>query len=148
MGTAASPWPTCGFCSTATHSQSGNAVFTAGETDPGAVAEAIRTAIGSELALDVPTVVRTAVTADPLEVVDPAMFLVSFCSTVPSDEVLAGIDLSRYPRECVAVVGDHFHIAHEQGLGYARSPDILVRRVDGVTTGRNRRTVPRLLEVA
>lgn len=143
-----------GYADVATHLRSGNAVFTAGEADPGAVAETIRAAIGSELALDVPTVVRTAgrlrsaVAANPLEVVDPAMFLVLFCSTIPNDEVLAGIDLSRYPRERVAVVEDQFYTAHEQGLRYARLPDLLARRVDGVTTGRNWRTVLRLLEMA
>ena len=143
-----------GHTDVATHLRSGNAVFTAGEADPGAVAETIRTAIGSELALDVPTVVhsagrlRSAVAANPLEVVDPAMFLVLFCSTIPNDEVLAGIDLSRYPRERVAVVEDQFYTAHEQGLGYAGLPALLARRVDGVTTGRDWRTVLRLLEMA
>ncbi|MFD6951632.1 hypothetical protein A6A08_24225 [Nocardiopsis sp. TSRI0078] len=143
-----------GYGDVATYVQSGNAVFTAGERDPAAVAEEVRAAIGTELGLDVPTVVRTgaqlraAVDANPLDVADPAGFLVLFCSSAPDAESLAGIDLSLYPRERMAVVGSHVYTLHEQGLRHARLPALVAGRVEGTTTGRNWRTVLRLLEMA
>ncbi|NYH50744.1 uncharacterized protein (DUF1697 family) [Nocardiopsis arvandica] len=143
-----------GYGDVATYVQSGNAVFTAGERDPADVAEEIRAAIGAGLGLDVPTVVRTgaqlraAVDANPLAVADPAGFLVLFCSGAVDAEGLAGIDLARYPRERMAVVGPHVYTLHEQGLRHAKLPALVARHVDGTTTGRNWRTVLRLLELA
>ncbi|WP_150243493.1 DUF1697 domain-containing protein [Nocardiopsis quinghaiensis] len=143
-----------GYGDVATYVQSGNAVFTAGGKDPATVAEEIRVAIDTRFGLDVPTVVRTgaqlraAVDDNPLAVADPSGFLVLFCSEAPDAACLAGIDPSLYPRERMAVVGSHVYTIHEQGIGHAKLPGLVARRVGGTTTGRNWRTVLRLLELA
>ncbi|PDP87736.1 hypothetical protein CQJ94_10245 [Glycomyces fuscus] len=143
-----------GYADVATHLRSGNAVFTAEGTRPDAVARRVRDAIDTELGLDVPTVVRTsgqlraAVDANPLPVRDPAKFLVLFCSGAVDTAGLAALDPSAYPEESMAVVGDQVYTHHELGLRHARLPDLVARHVDGTVTGRNWRTVLRLLEMA
>jgi uncharacterized protein (DUF1697 family) len=143
-----------GYGDVATHLRSGNAVFSAEGTRPEAVARRVREAVDAELGLDVPTVVRTAgqlraaVEANPLPVPDPARFLVLFCSGAVDAAGLAALDPSAHPRERMAVVGDQVYTRHELGLRHARLPDLVARHVDGTVTGRNWRTVLRLLEMA
>jgi len=143
-----------GYTRVATYVQSGNAVLTGAEADPDDVAETIRAGIRDVLDLDVPTVVRTAralhaaVEDNPLDVADPAKFLVLFCSGAVDARGLAAIDLSRYPKERLAVVGSQIYTCHEDGIRFARLPDLAARHVDGTTTARNWRTVLRLVEMA
>ncbi|MFD3687917.1 DUF1697 domain-containing protein [Nocardiopsis sp. NPDC058631] len=143
-----------GYTGVATYLQSGNAVFSAPGTDPAAVAEKVRTGIRDVLGHDVPTVVRTAgelraaAAANPFDVPDPSRFLVLFCTGTVDTGGLAGIDLSRYPKERMAVVGAQVYTCHEDGIRFARLPDVVARYVGGTTTSRNWRTVLRLVEMA
>ncbi|MGW5876945.1 DUF1697 domain-containing protein [Nocardiopsis terrae] len=146
-----------GYTDVATYIQSGNAVLTAPETGPPApdgVAARVRAAIAAELGLDVPTVVRTrdrlraTVAENPLEVPDPARFLVLFSSSPIDPRVLAAVDPAGYPDEHLALGPDAAYTRHERGIRYARYPDLLVNRISGTVTARNWRTVLRLLEMA
>ncbi|WP_249187832.1 DUF1697 domain-containing protein [Nocardiopsis sp. MG754419] len=146
-----------GYTDVATYVQSGNAVLTAPEgmaAAPEDAAARIRTAIAEAWGLDVGIVVRTverwrATVADnPLEVPDPARFLVLFAADPIDPDVLADVDPADRPDEVVALGPDVAYTRHRDGLRYAKYPDLLARRLPGVTTGRNWRTVLRLLEMA
>ncbi|WP_304450956.1 DUF1697 domain-containing protein [Nocardiopsis sp. YSL2] len=143
-----------GYTDTATYVQSGNAVLSTGTDDGEAVASAITAAVRERFGMDVPTVVRSAermravVAANPLEVPDPARFLVLF-GTAPFDTAaLRAVDLSAYPRERLAATDTEVYTCHEQGLRFAKLPDVVGRYTAGAVTARNWRTVLRMLEMA
>ncbi|MCY9784627.1 DUF1697 domain-containing protein [Nocardiopsis sp. EMB25] len=143
-----------GYTDVATHLQSGNVVLSAPDEDPAHVAERIRDAIHRETGMDVPTVVRTAdrlraaVAANPLDVPDPARFLVLFCSGSLDVAGLRALDLSDLPEERLAVTATEAYTDHRRGVRHAKVPDIVARHADGFLTGRNWRTVLRLVEMA
>ncbi|RKS07742.1 uncharacterized protein (DUF1697 family) [Nocardiopsis sp. Huas11] len=143
-----------GYTGVATYVQSGNAVLEAATDDGGAVAAAVSSAIRERFELDVPTVVRSAermrevVAANPLEVPDPSRFLVLF-ATAPFDAgALRGLDPAAYPRERLAVGGTEAYTCHEEGIRFAKLPEVVGRHTAGTVTARNWRTVLRLLEMA
>ncbi|WP_342455995.1 DUF1697 domain-containing protein [Nocardiopsis sp. N85] len=142
-----------GYRDVATHLQSGNAVVTSGDEGPAAVAAAVAEGLRDRCGLDVPVVVRTAetfaaaVSANPLEVVDPSRFLVLFCSGALDTHALTSLDMGRYPDERFAVTATEAYTVHEEGLRQARLPDVVARHTDGVVTGRNWRTVLRIAEM-
>lgn len=143
-----------GYTGTATYVQSGNAVLDAGTDDDGAVAAAISAAIRERFGLEVPTVVRSAermravVAANPLEVADPARFLVLF-GTAPFDTAaLRALDLAAYPRERLAVTDTEIYTCHEDGIRFAKLPEVVGRYTTGTVTARNWRTVLRMLDMA
>ncbi|OLT30336.1 hypothetical protein BJF83_08495 [Nocardiopsis sp. CNR-923] len=142
-----------GYTDVATHLRSGNVVLTAPGADADEVAARVRGALRRELDLDVPTVVRAAdrlraaVDANPLDVPDPARFLVLFCSGHLDVDALRGLDPSRLPDERLAVTETEAYTDHREGLRRARAPVLVARHADGVLTGRNWRTVLRLLRM-
>lgn len=145
-----------GYTDTATYIQSGNAVLDAGTDDGEAVAAAVSAAIRERFDLDVPTAVRSAermraVVADnPLEVHDPARFLVLF-GTAPFDTAaLRALDLTAYPRERLAVTRTEAYVSDggRGGIRFAKLPDVVARHTAGTVTARNWRTVLRMLELA
>ncbi|WP_306369968.1 DUF1697 domain-containing protein [Nocardiopsis sp. CC223A] len=142
-----------GYRDVATHLQSGNAVVTSGDEGPDAVAAAVGAGLGERFGLEVPVVVRTAeafdaaVAANPLEVGDPSRFLVLFCSGTLDTEALSALDTAEYPRERLAVTATEAYTAHEEGLRFARLPEVVARYTDGSVTGRNWRTVVRIAEM-
>lgn len=142
-----------GYRDVATHLQSGNAVVTSGDEGPEAVAAAVAAGLGERFGLEVPVVVRTAeafdaaVAANPLEVGDPSRFLVLFCSGTLDTAALSGLDTSQFPRERLAVTATEAYTAHEEGLRFARLPEVVARHTDGFVTGRNWRTVVKLAEM-
>lgn len=143
-----------GYRDVATHLQSGNAVVTSDDEGPEAVAAAVSAGLRERFGLEVPAVVRTAeefaaaVAANPLEVGDPSRFLVLFCSGTLDTAALSGLDPAEYPRERLAVTATEAYTVHEEGLRFARLPDVVARHADGVVTGRNWRTVLKLAEMA
>ncbi len=143
-----------GYRDAATHLQSGNAVVASGDEGPEAVAAAVGAGLRERFGLEVPVVVRTAealgaaVEANPLEVVDPSRFLVLFCSGTLDTAALSALDPAEYPRERLASTATEAYTVHEEGLRFARLPDVVARHADGFVTGRNWRTVLRLAEMA
>jgi uncharacterized protein (DUF1697 family) len=143
-----------GYTDVATYVQSGNAVLDAATDDAGAVAAAVSAAIRDRFALEVPTVVRSAermravVAANPLEVPDPARFLVLFATEPFDTAALRALDLSAYPRERLAVTDTEAYTCHEEGIRFAKLPDVVAGHTAGTTTARNWRTVLRMLEMA
>ncbi|WP_436887250.1 DUF1697 domain-containing protein [Nocardiopsis dassonvillei] len=143
-----------GYRDVATHLQSGNAVVTSGEEGPEALAAAVSAGLRERFGAQVPVLARTAgefaaaVAANPLEVGDASRFLVLFCSGTLDTAALSGLDPAEYPRERIAVTATEAYTAHEEGLRFARLPDVVARHTDGFVTGRNWRTVLRLADMA
>ncbi|MFL1377976.1 MULTISPECIES: DUF1697 domain-containing protein [unclassified Nocardiopsis] len=142
-----------GYRDVATHLQSGNAVATSGEEGAEAVAAAVTAGLRERFGLEIGAVVRTteefaaAVAANPLEVGDHSRFLVLFCSGTLDTAALSDLDPGSYPRERLAVTATEAYTAHEEGLRFARLPDVVARHTDGFVTGRNWRTVLKLAEM-
>jgi uncharacterized protein (DUF1697 family) len=145
-----------GYTDVATYVQSGNAVLDAATDDAGAVAAAVSAAIRDRFALEVPTVVRSAermravVAANPLEVPDPARFLVLFATEPFDTAALRALDLSAHPRERLAVTDTEAYVfdGGREGIRFAKLPDVVAGHTAGTTTARNWRTVLRMLEMA
>lgn len=143
-----------GYTDVATYIQSGNAVLTADEADPGAVGAVVRKAVHDQLGLDVPVMVRTVdqlravVAVNPLTVEDPSVSMVLFCSESVDTAALTSLDPATHPRERIAVTPTEVFTHHERGVREARLPAVVARHCPGEVTARNWRTVLRLLEMA
>lgn len=142
-----------GYARISTHLQSGNAVFSAA-TPADRTAGRIRAAIESEFGLDVPVLVRTAaqlravIDADPFGslAADEARYLVQFLDAEPDPGRLAGLDEHRYEPERYELVGRELYLWLPGGVHKSRLEPAL-RRIVGVGTARNWRTLRRLLEL-
>ncbi|WP_017541593.1 DUF1697 domain-containing protein [Nocardiopsis halophila] len=151
-----------GHTGAATLLQSGNAAFTArpgSGGDPGALKAELEEALRERFGFAVEAVLRdevqlaAAVEANPLEVGDPARFLVLFLDG-PLDAAdlaalaeLAGTGTAARASEAMAPGEREVYLSLPDGLRDARLPGLVERALRGRTaTGRNWRTVLRLLE--
>lgn len=142
-----------GWSDVRTYLQSGNAVFTTDEPDPGPVLER---AIAGHFGFEVPCLTRThaelceVAAACPLPAgeLDPAKLLVLFLENEPPPDRFAGIDATAYAPDEFHHVGRAVYCYFPQGMGRSKLPDALGRvRPPLVSTGRNWRTVQRLIEL-
>lgn len=143
-----------GYPEAATYLQSGNAVFTAGERPAAELAAEIERAIERELGLAVPVLLRTAaqlravIDGNPLPVGDPSRFAVWFLPRPADPRLLDGIDPAAFAPEEVRAGGQELYLSLPDGLGRARLPQALGKRLREGGTVRNWRTVLRLRELA
>lgn len=143
-----------GFAQISTYLQSGNAVFSAATTADRTAAR-IRAALGSEFGLDVPVLVRTAeqlravLAADPFGALatDESRYLVQFLDGVPDPAALADLDPGRYEPERYRLIGRELYLWLPNGVHKSRLEPAL-RRLVGIGTARNWRTLRRLAEIA
>ncbi|GAA4621430.1 DUF1697 domain-containing protein [Actinoallomurus vinaceus] len=137
-----------------THLNSGNAVFTAPEAPAEEIAAAIEDGLAAALGRTVPVMVRTAdelraiVENNPLEVRDPAKFAVAFLAEPPDHERLRALDPAEFAPEELGLGEKDLYFYFPNGLGRAKLPPILARRLGLQATVRNWNTVTRLLELA
>lgn len=142
-----------GCAAISTHLQSGNAVFSAA-TPADRTAARIRAAIESEFGLDVPVLVRTAsqlravIEADPFGslATDESRYLVQFLDVEPDPDRLAALDERSYEPERYQLIGRELFLWLPGGVHKSRLEPAL-RRIVGVGTARNWRTLRRLLEL-
>jgi uncharacterized protein (DUF1697 family) len=142
-----------GYARLSTHLQSGNAVFSAA-TPADRTAARIRASIESEFGLDVPVLVRTAtqlravLAADPFGslATDESRYLVQFLDAEPDSSRLAALDEQRYEPERYELIGRELYLWLPGGVHKSRLEPAL-RRIVGVGTARNWRTLRRLLEL-
>jgi uncharacterized protein (DUF1697 family) len=143
-----------GYADVRTYLQSGNAVFTAGETRSAEVAAAIEERLAADLGLTTEVILRTAeelrdvVDGNPLEVDDPAKFSVWFLLRPPPAEWLSGIDLGKFAPEEMNARERELYLRLPNGTGRAKLPVALGRRLKTPATMRNWRTVTNLLSLA
>lgn len=148
---------TAGCTDVMTYIQSGNVVFRAPAAVTAALAGAIQTGIEREFGLRVPVVLRSA---DELErVVRDNPFLgrdadtdalhVMFLAAAPAPAAVASLDPQRSPGDEFAVVGREVYLRCPRGLaGTKLGNDYFDRRLATISTGRNWRTVLKLVEMA
>ena len=145
-----------GLADVATYVQSGNAVFTS-KTKPAALETALTKAVSKAFGFAIPVMVRThaelrrIAADDPFdgEADDPAKHLILFSSTAfdkADVEKKAPADLGD---ERYAIRGRELHLWLPGGAGRSKLAVALSdRRLEQPATGRNRRTVERLLSLA
>ena len=143
-----------GWSDVRTYLQSGNAVFTTGESDPGPLLER---AIVDHFGFEVRCLVRTA--AELREVVaacpypaselDPAKLLVLFLEQEPGEGHFGSVDASTFEPDTFHHVGQAVYCYFPDGMGRSKLPAALEAVRPRLTmTGRNWRTVQRLIELA
>ncbi|MFH8682640.1 DUF1697 domain-containing protein [Streptomyces lydicus] len=138
--------------------QTGNLVFADPGTPPEETARVLHDAIGAELGLTVPVVVRTrdelaaAVAANPFPqaVPEPKSLHVTFLSAVPADTSrLDGLDEAAFAPDRFRLVGRELYLWCPGGIGRSKLADTVSRAPLGVTaTARNWNTVTKLLALA
>ncbi len=140
-----------------TYVQSGNAVFTAEEDDPRAVAERIEAAIegafgfGSRITMRTRDELAAVIEAHPLRDVVTAdnRFHVMFLSEEAQPSALAEIDAKAHEPELFVLAGRELYLWTPAGLGTSRlAPKLSEKRLGTTATTRNWRTVRALLELA
>jgi uncharacterized protein (DUF1697 family) len=143
-----------GYADVATYLQSGNAVFTAPERRTAQIAAEIEDRLARDLTLPTEVMIRTAgelravVDGNPLEVGDPAKFTVLFLAETPASDWLDGFEPGAYAPEEMRSRERELYLSLPKGIGRARLPQVLGRRLRVPATMRNWRTVTRLLELA
>jgi uncharacterized protein (DUF1697 family) len=143
-----------GYADVATYLQSGNAVFTATERPSEQVAAEIEDRLAGDLGLTTEVIVRTAgelrtvIDANPLEVRDPARFTVLFLYEPPAAGWLNGFQSDVFAPEEMRAGECELYLSLPNGIGRAKLPPALGRRLRVPATMRNWRTVTSLLALA
>jgi uncharacterized protein (DUF1697 family) len=143
-----------GWTDVRTYLQSGNAVFTTGDSDPGARLES---AVADRFGFEVRCLVRTAeelraVAAAcpyPASELDPAKLLVLFLEDPPEKGHFDSLDAAAFAPDSFEHVGAAVYCYFQEGMGQSKLPAALEGvRPKVLMTGRNWRTVQRLIELA
>lgn len=150
-----------GFSEVRTHLQSGNVVFTPGanarSVDVEAAGRLIEASLQEQLGLAAPVLVRAApelrsiVAANPLSdaATDPSRLLVTFLSQPVDHAVLGEIDPADFSPDRFAPGEREIYVWAPNGVSETKLTHAFWEKRLGVTaTGRNWRTVERLLELA
>ena len=133
-----------------TYIQSGNVVFRPAR--PLAAAE-LEAAIRSRFGLEAAVVLRTAselervLAANPFPAADPRTIHVGFLLADPAPAVRR-LELESFAPERAALIGRELYLELPAGMGRARLPAHLGRRLGAAITYRNWATVTRLAEMA
>ncbi|SCK42997.1 DUF1697 domain-containing protein [Streptomyces sp. WMMB 322] len=143
-----------GWSDVRTYLQSGNAVFTTGDADPG---DRLERAVADRFGFEVRCLVRTAAelraVADacpyPAAELDPAKLVVLFLEEAPGESHFGSLDGARFAPDTFEHVGSAVYCYFPDGMGRSKLPSALESVSPKVVmTGRNWRTVQRLIELA
>lgn len=136
-----------------TYLQSGNAVFRTEDPDPGPTLER---AIADHFGFEVPCLVRTsdelraiaAACPFPAAELDPAKLLVLVLDGEVAPDHFAGVDAEAYAPDEFHHIGQAVYCYFPHGMGRSKLTGVLgAVRPPLVMTGRNWRTVQRLIEL-
>lgn len=142
-----------GCTEVATYIQSGNVVL-ASALDAPKLRAALEAAIAERIGVSTAVLIRTGedlaqvVAGNPFPSAEPTHLHVAFLDTAPSEQQVASLGDLDFPPEEVAVRGTeaYFHLPH--GIGRAKLPEQVGRRIRTVATVRNWRTVNKLVEMS
>lgn len=138
-----------------TYIQSGNAAFDA--PDATDMADRLTSAIAERFGLKVPVILRTR---DELAQVpaqnpfptegesDPAKLLITFLAQAPDPALAEALHGHRSPHESIDVIGREVYIWCPNGINEIKLKSPEFKQVFAAGTGRNLRTVQKLLEMA
>ena len=139
-----------------TYIQSGNAVFRHQDRDPSRLAEKIRAAIGAShgfkpavLLLSAGRLER-AIDANPFPEAetDPSKLHLFFLVRVPDNPDFDALDAAKASSERYVLDGDIVYLHAPDGVGRSKFAAGLERALGVAATGRNWRTVGKVLEMA
>jgi uncharacterized protein (DUF1697 family) len=137
-----------------TYLQSGNVVYRR-KRGPGGVAAEVEAAIRAEFGHEVRVLGRThaalerIVAADPFPDAEPVRRLVLFLESAPAPAIAHDLGRVTSGRDEAILIGEEFHLHCPDGIGNTKLLGLLSeRRLGVVATGRNWRTVTRLLELS
>ena len=140
-----------GFGDVRSYIQSGNVVFASSSTpDP----VALKAAISTRFAVAPDVVVRSAeslqrvVANNPFDLGQESNVHVGFSARSIARGVVDALDLDRFLPERCEVLGSEIFLSLPNGMGQAKLPSYLERRVNSPVTYRNWATVKRLVEMA
>ncbi len=139
-----------GFTEVRTHLNSGNLII---ETDGSAasVRTTLEPLIAERFGFEVPVVVRSAkqlkaaLAANPFDAANPSQLIITFCSAAPSAAAVSKLRELATDQEELAVHGKEVFIDYRGGL--ARSKLAASGDTGTIATGRNLRTVQKLVEL-
>ena len=140
-----------GYDDVETYIQSGNVVFSSARKPP---PTALETAIADQFGLSVTVVLRTAaqmkqvVEANPFPDADPKTLHVGFMASKPAKSTVASLDGEAFEPDAFAIAGDTLYLHLPNGLGRAKLPAYLDRKIKIPTTVRNWNTVNKLIAMA
>lgn len=129
---------------------SGNVVFEAKRANTGRIAAALREAIGRTFDIDAQVVVvtaaelREAIDENPLDVGDPARFLVAFTGDAAALESAAGLAAKNWAPETLALGKKTAYLGCANGILDSRLLQALTRELGETFTTRNWSTVLKL----
>ncbi|HLT61125.1 MAG TPA: DUF1697 domain-containing protein [Microlunatus sp.] len=141
-----------GFTEVRTHLNSGNLIV-ATDGDAESVRTTLEPAIAERFGFDVPVIVRSAdqlraaLAANPFPDADPSQLIIGFCAFIPPDGTLERMRELAGEQESVAIDGDTIYVDYAGGLARSKLAAAGDRGSGLVMTGRNLRTVQRLLEL-
>jgi len=140
-----------GYDDVRTYIQSGNLLFrTAKRPRPAELEGAIEERFG--LAVDVilrsPADLARIVERNPFPRAEVSKLHVGFMAAKPAAAVLAALDGEPFLPDEFAVVGSELYLHLPGGMGRAKLPDYVVRRLKVPTTVRNWNTVTKLVELS
>ncbi|HZE32413.1 MAG TPA: DUF1697 domain-containing protein [Actinoallomurus sp.] len=142
-----------GYGDVQTYLQSGNAVFTTDEPRERVAAD-IEERLVAELGLSTEVILRTAdeleevIERNPMEVGDPARYTVVFLLKPPAPDWLNGVDLAEFAPDEMRAAELELYLNLPNGIGRAKLPIALGRRLKVPATMRNWRTVLNLRSLA
>ena len=142
-----------GYGDVQTYLQSGNAVFTTDEPRERVAAD-IEERLVAELGLSTEVILRTAdeleevIERNPMEVGDPARYTVVFLLKPPAPDWLNGVDLAEFAPDEMRAAELELYLNLPNGIGRAKLPIVLGRRLKVPATMRNWRTVLNLRSLA
>ena len=138
-----------------TYIQSGNVLFRAGSTPADAIPSLISASIQERFGYRIPVVTRTAadlratVEANPFAAAEADKLLVLFLADAPDAEQVDALDLDRSPGDEFAVVGREVFLHCPNGFARSKlTNSYFDSALSTTSTGRNWRTVGKLLELA
>ena len=138
-----------------TYIQSGNVIFRAGAAPADAIPSLISASIEERFGYRVPVVTRTAedlraiVKANPFAGAEANKLLVLFLAEPPAPEHVEALDPNRSPGDEFAVVGREVFLHCPNGFARSKlTNSYFDSALSTTSTGRNWRTVGKLLELA
>jgi uncharacterized protein (DUF1697 family) len=140
-----------GHAEVSTFIQSGNVIFS---TQKSITPATLETAIATQFGIDVDVVLRTVpelakvVKANPFAGADPSKLHVGFMTRAPAAAVVTALDGDAFAPEHFAIRRTELYLHLPNGMGRAKLPGYLDRRLKIPTTVRNWNTLTKLLELA
>jgi uncharacterized protein (DUF1697 family) len=140
-----------GFTDVSTYIQSGNVIFShAASVRSGALEQAIEAELGSPVTVMLRTAKQLAklVDTNPFPDVDTSKLHVGFMTHAPDAAAVRKLEPSRFSPETVVVSGADAYLHLPNGMGRAKLPDYLSRKLTVPITFRNWNTTTKLAQLA